>query len=642
MLPRRAGLALVLFASCALAASAATPAKKDKPDPSREAVVKVLRHEIVAPVDRRSELADALAKHPAASLLLWQSGYVREGATWRAVEQAGQSSADDNLDDVIGEYRERREATPQTAAGQIELADWCRKQQLLDQERAHLRAAMEVEPDVDHTATLERLGYVQFGNEWLSREQIEKWQALNQRTAAALKSVGPRLDKIAERLEGSARQYDAAVASLAQFKDPDLIPVLESMLCGKDEPSAAAAVAAFAKIQGCEATMALAKQAVFSRWPAVREQATKPLKTRTFEDFVPALIGILATPLKKKISSPRWCYYDCPSDGRGTVGQFAIVSSYILAQETDDQFRVAVINQVDYRLTDALQGNFVRFRGGFHLEPEQQSGRSPTVAGYVASSTASRLANDLARNTAVEAREKEKLIESVADAVNERTAELNRRTISVLAAVSGREPAPEPDAWWHWWADFTDTQQIGDKAVVKVAEEQISIGDPSSRIRRRSCFAAGTPVWTDSGQVAIETIRVGDRVLAQNIDTGELAYKPVLRTTVRPARQLVRLQIADETIDATSGHRFWVAGEGWTKARDLKPRALVHTVRGNASVTSAEPGPTEETYNLVVDGFHDYFVGRTGMLVQDSPLPQPTNTIVPGLTRQQLAAAAGR
>jgi hypothetical protein len=639
MLQKRACLVLILFGSYSLAATAATPTKKsDKPDPSREAVIKTLRHEIVNQIDRRSELAAALAKHPDASILLWQSGYVREGGTWRAVEQAGQSSA---VDAVLRDYRERRDFVIPTPEGQLELADWCRQHKLPDQERAHLRVAIELQPDGDHSAILERLGYVQFGNQWLSREQIEQWQALNQRTTAALKTWGPRLEKIAERLEGSARQSDSAVASLGKLTDPDLIPVLESLLCGKDERSAAAAVATFTKMEGYEATLALAKQAVFSKWSAVREQATKPLKLRTFEDFVPALIGILATPVSKKVSSPRWYYYDCPSDGRGSVGQFAIVSGYILARETDDQFQVAVINQVDYRLTDALQGNFVRFRGGFHLEPEQKTARSDTVEGYVARSAAARASNDVGRAAAADAHEKEKLIESMMDAVNERTAELNRRTISVLAAVSGREPSSEPDAWWHWWADFTDTQQIGDKAVVKV-EETTTLGDPSSRIRRRSCFGAGTPVWTESGQVDIETIQVGDRVLAQEIGTGELAYKPVLATTIRPAKPLVRLQIGDETINATSGHRFWISGEGWTKARDLKPRSLVHTVRGSVPVESVETGTTEETYNLVVDGFHDYFVGRAGFLVQDLPLPQSTNTIVPGLTRKQLAAAAGR
>ena len=38
-----------------------------------------------------------------------------------------------------------------------------------------------------------------------------------------------------------------------------------------------------------------------------------------------------------------------------------------------------------------------------------------------------------------------------------------------------------------------------------------------------SCLAAGTPIWTDAGPVSVEKIKVGDRVLSQDADTGELA-----------------------------------------------------------------------------------------------------------------------
>jgi Pretoxin HINT domain len=44
------------------------------------------------------------------------------------------------------------------------------------------------------------------------------------------------------------------------------------------------------------------------------------------------------------------------------------------------------------------------------------------------------------------------------------------------------------------------------------------------------CFTAGTLVHTDRGLILIEKIRVGDRVLSQPEETGELAYKRVLRT----------------------------------------------------------------------------------------------------------------
>ena len=116
-------------------------------------------------------------------------------------------------------------------------------------------------------------------------------------------------------------------------------------------------------------------------------------------------------------------------------------------------------------------------------------------------------------------------------------------------------------------------------------------------------------------------------------DTAAGMVERVVCTTVRPAKPLVCLQIGDESIIATGGHRFWVTSEGWTKARDLKPQSLVHTVTGNAPIHSVATGPAAETYNLVIADFHDYFVGRSGFLVQDLPMPQPTNIIVPGLSR---------
>ena len=41
----------------------------------------------------------------------------------------------------------------------------------------------------------------------------------------------------------------------------------------------------------------------------------------------------------------------------------------------------------------------------------------------------------------------------------------------------------------------------------------------------------GTMVWTETGQVPIESIQAGDRVVAQNPTTGEVALKPVISST---------------------------------------------------------------------------------------------------------------
>jgi hypothetical protein len=298
-----------------------------------------------------------------------------------------------------------------------------------------------------------------------------------------------------------------------------------------------------------------------------------------------------------------------------------LVFDYIIARETDDQFQVALLSTFDFRLNEVLRLSVVSFDDPPLPQAKVQ-----------------REINDLERSKTADLYEREKLVK----AENERGEELNNRIIRVLAAVSGRNADGEVSNWWQWWADYTDTQRLGDKRVVTVTEETEVVGDPSIWFYRISCFAAGTPVWTDSGLVPIEKLAIGDRVLAKDTETGELAYKTVLRTTVRPPKELTTLRFGDETIVCTGGHRFWSSGEGWVKARDLTPQTLLHTVTRNTPVWSANKGQTAETYNLVVADFHTYFVGKTGLLCQDLLIPRGTNSVVPGLARANAAAQEKR
>ncbi|HTN76086.1 MAG TPA: polymorphic toxin-type HINT domain-containing protein, partial [Pirellulaceae bacterium] len=146
------------------------------------------------------------------------------------------------------------------------------------------------------------------------------------------------------------------------------------------------------------------------------------------------------------------------------------------------------------------------------------------------------------------------------------------------------------------------------------------------------CLAAGTPVWTSAGQIAVERVQVGDLVLSQNIETGELTYKPVLKTTVRPAGQLVRIEAGyDEHIETSGGHPFWVSGAGWVKARELKSGMLLHTPTQSLAISRVEQGAHAKTYNLVVADFHTYFAGEMRLLSHDNTVRRSTDILVPGL-----------
>jgi hypothetical protein len=137
-------------------------------------------------------------------------------------------------------------------------------------------------------------------------------------------------------------------------------------------------------------------------------------------------------------------------------------------------------------------------------------------------------------------------------------------------------------------------------------------------------------IWTEAGLEPIEKLRVGDRVLAQNPDTGEVTFKCIAETTLRPPSPTVRVQVGSEVVVATRGHPFWRVGKGWTMAKDLQADERLHTLEGAATIVSVEEGADYAAYNLVIDGFGTYFVGKNGLLVRDNTLRQVPAVPLPG------------
>lgn len=138
------------------------------------------------------------------------------------------------------------------------------------------------------------------------------------------------------------------------------------------------------------------------------------------------------------------------------------------------------------------------------------------------------------------------------------------------------------------------------------------------------CFVAGTLVATEAGARPIEAIRAGDRVLARDSEGDAVDWRTVVRTYDRRAESLIRLTIGDpdevETVELTPDHRLFVDGRGWTEAQRLTPgRDRLVDVAGAAIVVqSAESEAGAEVFNLEVDGYHTYFVGRHQALAHNT------------------------
>ena len=142
--------------------------------------------------------------------------------------------------------------------------------------------------------------------------------------------------------------------------------------------------------------------------------------------------------------------------------------------------------------------------------------------------------------------------------------------------------------------------------------------------RSRGCFVAGTVVESERGRIPIEDIREGDFVLSRNEATGEQAYKRVSAIFVREGVEIYELTVADrqlnrELLETSAEHPFWVLGRGWSTAARLAAGDQLLGMSGHTLAVEGlvATGRTATVYNIQVEGFHTFFVGRLGAWVHN-------------------------
>ncbi|MGW2787717.1 polymorphic toxin-type HINT domain-containing protein [Streptomyces populi] len=143
------------------------------------------------------------------------------------------------------------------------------------------------------------------------------------------------------------------------------------------------------------------------------------------------------------------------------------------------------------------------------------------------------------------------------------------------------------------------------------------------------CFLAGTGVLMADGKTKeIEDIKLGDKVLATDPETGKTSPRQVTRRIVTDDdKHFNELSIATENgiekLTATHEHPFWSPSQhDWVQAGNLKPGMTLRTDKGDTVIITGNRSFTQRarTYNLTIDGLHTYYVlaGRTPVLVHNS------------------------
>lgn len=542
---------------------------------------------------RRDEmLAAAVAADADFAPARWAQGQVQASEGWlSAQDQSAALQADQKLE----AYRARRDEASDSIEDQWELAQWCMSRGMEVQAKAHLSQILVLDPN--YVPARQALGHQQINNRWVTPEMIV--DATERATADAIdyQEFQGRVERLAERLSSESEAVRAkALEDLVALQDPRSAVAMEVVLGNFSEPAALAMVQVVGQWQELRATEALARQSIVSPWPSVRAAAAQALQGRQMIDYVPSLLAEFQMPTSVQVQAT-------------PIAPNRLLYREVLVSENQEQANCMVRDTAMRRLSNG---------GGNGMAT----------------------LNDMMRDMQRERMTTNMEVNQANGVVQAR----NSLITQTLNSATGQNLENDPRTWWNWWNELNGIQMSGKQVAYNYQIDTATYVDStptstgatsgsgvSQAPTAGECLAAGTVVLTDRGLIGIESIKVGDQVLAQEIETGALEFRPVLRCTVRDPSELFEIRVGQEWIRCSGGHPFWVAGSGWILAKELQAGMMLHAQSGDLPILEIRRGDVESTYNLVVDGFATYFAGENQVLVHDFTNRRPSRELVPGL-----------
>ena len=621
---------------------------------------------------QQSELAgDNQRRHVFLSLALhvrqdhalahWLFGDVYLDGGYRSLQEAERFASEDEsrnrYEQVRGQMSER---FPNNLDAHLVMARWCRQNRCEMEERYHWYKCLEIAPQ--NAEALAGLGAVWYQGQLVSKAAWEQFSVQWRRGEGQRKVWRRKLHDWAERIEGPQTENgpEEALDRLRAVSDPEAIPVLCEMLAPRGERLGLELADVLDRMAVPDATLALAWLAAHSEHGSVRASAADRLCDKPFHEFVPPLLAIMQLPVDSS--------YDIEVTRVGAVSY-----EHTLSRKTAESEQ-----------RETLQRNFLQVEDNSLLPGQMIEDTFLVLPRPVREYHAQRQQN-AARATA-NYQQAAKAVEERVDRFNSQVRQTNERVSGVLARVAGKDLGDSREAWFKWWDDYNEMDRPAEpsRATRYDADPEIYVFSPNivrlsrdtgppgyggvpqyvgpvmgaysltgytrspvpgyghvpgSRMSgyysdprvmvKRSCFVRGTLVRTREGLTPIERIQAGDLVLSQDVESGELTYRPVLSTTIRPPSAVRRIRVGDEVVTATAGHPFWVAGQGWRMAKFVQAGDLMTVLPAVGRFIDGRgwrAGSVQSgRWRLPL-----LFRRRHGLLVHDNELRQPTRAILPG------------
>jgi len=605
--PNRKRIAQYSFFACiAMQAYSTKLAYASEPD---ERTLSVLKREADGQVwDRATELSTTDSDR--SNLSHWVSGEVFVAGKWTPVNELENIQ----ISDQTKEYLRHRGTEPLDESAHRKLAKWCETKSLEEQRMSHWHGVLEFnEQDIE---ARRKLGFIRVGTKWFSKAEYDQTSILIAKRFKDLTVWMPKMQSIALAICSSdIRKKTKAIEDLRAVKDEESIQAMYAVAMQLEGDYARPFVTAIRKFKSKEACLALAKVAISNPTSVAGQEAIAGLKSYRQDFYVSDALSLIEDDAEMKQSMIK-----------RPNGDLVIEQS--LLTESLDEKSLKVFSKV-------LAMDSGRFPSG-----AMRRGGVRGVVGFASNPAKNETVQKVVEKDAeIQMRRDQQTFERH----NAAKRELKENVIQVLEQTTDASPGTTADSWWQWWDIENDSNKMSAKRYTGEYQQfydrayQARLITPATP-PRYECLVAGTPIQTQNGLRAVESIRTGDLVLANEVESGSLEFRPVIKTTIRPPTDTMKIVTNDETIQATLGHYWWVAGQGWLRTKELQPGMKLHTATGtiqiNEVLTVEEKLPT---YNLVVDVTHTYFVGKNRVLSNDATDVRATTTRVPGLSEPAVA-----
>lgn len=546
-------------------------------------------------------------------------GLVEVDGRWLTIDEACRLYREK---ESVGEYGRLRDAARWTVEDQIRMARWCLSHDLKDSADFHYKIVLQL--DARNKEARNALDVKNFHGLLLTDEEIAEVRAEAAQRKEAIDAWKPKLRELRRKFQHrNAEQRAKAAQDLIAIDEPSVLPGVEASLANLNKEAAVAMIQLAAKFQQQEATDLLVRQGMVSPFAEAREEVARALGARSYFAWVPQLLGLMESPVEVHVRTTN-----------------NVAPSFALTLFRRGPFADELVGFNDQTVISNVQTVIEEHRIVVRDRAEMWDGpRKLGETGYQVPNDPQRHAArmQIAANTIAEAEQH-----------NERVGVINQRVAYIMSQVTDLPADTDLATWYRWWYEYNE-YPIPDETplysnVVNysqgvTATNTVSMGSTTFVPPASSCFLAGTPVTTKSGIQPIETVKIGDFVLAQDVDTGELKFKPVTATTFGPVTMMYKLQAEGTTVYPTAGHPFWVIDEGWKMAKDIKPGDRLFTLSGPIVVNAVAEWGQSTTHNLVVADFNNYFVSDRRVLVHDITIRRPTTHSEPGVPAAVVAQA---